>query len=107
MTYCDVHASGAIELYFYGELDDAQHQDVALHVRVCSACRQALEDLAVIREALEARPDVSAPPGGEWSGFRRGSTKPSVRSAEASRQPPRLFCSTGGRGQRVRRTPDT
>jgi hypothetical protein len=69
MTYCDVHASGAIELYFYGELADAEHQDVARHVRACGACRQALEDLAIIREALEARPDVSAPPGGDWSGF--------------------------------------
>jgi hypothetical protein len=69
MTYCDVHASGDIELYFYGELDGAEHQDVARHVRACSACRQALEDLALIREALETRPDVSAPPGGDWSGF--------------------------------------
>ena len=68
MTYCDVHASGAIELYFYGELDGAEHQDVARHVRACSACRQALEDLAIIRDVLEARPDVAAPPGG-WSGF--------------------------------------
>jgi len=69
MTYCDVHASGAIELYFYGELADAEHQEVARHVRTCGACRQALEDLAIIREALEARPDVSAPPGSDWSGF--------------------------------------
>jgi hypothetical protein len=69
MTYCDVHASGAIELYFYGELEGAEHQDVARHVRGCMACRQALEDLALIREALETRPDVSAPPGGDWSGF--------------------------------------
>lgn len=69
MTHCDVHASGAIELYFYGELEGAELQDVARHVRACSACRQALEDLAMIREALDTRPDVSAPAGGDWSGF--------------------------------------
>ena len=69
MTYCDVHASGAIELYFYGELEGAEHESVARHVRVCSVCRQALEELAVIREALETRPDVSAPARGDWAAF--------------------------------------
>jgi hypothetical protein len=69
MTYCDVHASGAIDLYFYGELESAEHQDVTRHVRVCSVCRQALEELAVIREALETRPDVSAPASGDWTAF--------------------------------------
>jgi len=69
MTYCDVQASGAIELYFYGELEGAEHQNVTRHVRACSACRQALEELAVIREALEMRPDVSAPASGDWTAF--------------------------------------
>lgn len=69
MTRCDVHASGAIELYFYGELEDAEHQEIARHVRRCDACRQALDELALIREALDARPDVAAPEGGDWTGF--------------------------------------
>jgi hypothetical protein len=69
MTSCDVHASGAIELYFYGELEGAEHQNVTRHVRACSTCRQALEELAVIREALETRPDVSAPASGDWTAF--------------------------------------
>lgn len=69
MTYCDVHASGAIELYFYGELEGAEHQNVTRHVPACSACLQALEELAVIRKALETRPDVSAPACGDWTAF--------------------------------------
>jgi len=69
MIYCDEQASGAIELYFYGELEGADRQDVTRHVRACAACRQALEELALIREALEARPDVSAPASGDWTAF--------------------------------------
>jgi Putative zinc-finger len=69
MTTCDIQASGSIELYFYGELEGAERQDLARHVRGCEPCRRALEELAVIREALNARPDVSAPPGGDWAPF--------------------------------------
>lgn len=69
MTYCEVQASGAIELYFYSELEGAEEQNVTRHVRACSACRQALEELAVIREALATRPDVSAPASGDWTAF--------------------------------------
>jgi hypothetical protein len=69
MTYCGIQASGAIELYFYGELEGAEFQDVAWHIHGCDACRQALEELAIIRAALNARPDVSAPPGGDWAPF--------------------------------------
>ena len=69
MTHCAVHDAGTIELYFYGELDEAAHAEVARHLARCSQCRTALEDLRVIRQALAERPDVSAPPGGDWSGF--------------------------------------
>src|SRR5262249_11941109 len=41
------------------------------HVRACAACRQRLEDLHAIRQALAAAPVVDAPPAGDWSGFMR------------------------------------
>jgi hypothetical protein len=69
MTRCDVHASGAIELYFYGEVEGEERHEIALHVRRCDTCRQTLEELALIREALDARPDVCAPEGGDWTAF--------------------------------------
>jgi hypothetical protein len=68
MNGCDILASGTIELYFYGELDGLERREIAQHVRGCDACRQALEELAVIREALDARPDVCAPERG-WTAF--------------------------------------
>jgi hypothetical protein len=66
---CDIHASGAIELYFYGELAAPEASALQLHVKRCAVCRQAYEDLSIIRAALASRPDVAAPPGGDWSGF--------------------------------------
>ena len=69
MTACDVHASGAIELYFYDELDAAERQAVDEHLQSCSHCRIVLADLATIRNALAGRPVVSSPPDGDWSGF--------------------------------------
>lgn len=69
MTRCDVQASGAVELYFYDELDRAARAGVEDHVRGCTECAHALEELRVIRAALGARPDVCAPASGEWSGF--------------------------------------
>ena len=71
MTTCDIQTSGAIELLFYGELEGAERTEVERHVHACAACRQALEELALIREALDARPVVSAPPGGDWAPFMR------------------------------------
>lgn len=69
MTPCWRQASGIVELYFYGELADAEREDVKRHVALCADCRGALEELEVIRAALDTRPDVAAPPGGDWSGF--------------------------------------
>jgi len=69
MTTCLVGASGTIELYFYGELDPGARDEAASHLAACPECRRALEELRVIRAALAARPDVSAPPGGDWGGF--------------------------------------
>ena len=66
---CAVQASGTIELYFYGELDAAERSAADLHLAACRECRESLVELALIREALAARPAVSAPPSGDWSGF--------------------------------------
>jgi len=69
MTRCDVQASGAIELYFYDELEATERGRVETHLRGCAECADALEELRVIRDALAGRPDVSAPASGDWSGF--------------------------------------
>lgn len=65
---CMIQESGAVELYFYDELDASERDRIAVHVRHCRECATALEDLAMIRSVLAARPDVAAPAGG-WSGF--------------------------------------
>lgn len=69
MTTCFVQASGSIELYFYGELDDVSRHKTEQHLRVCGQCRQALNELAIIRSALSTRPDVAGPAGGDWAPF--------------------------------------
>ena len=66
---CDIQETGAVELYFYDELQPAEHERIAAHIVRCAVCRSTLEDLRMIRQALAARPDVSAPAGGDWSGF--------------------------------------
>ena len=69
MIVCDVLASGTPELYFYGDLLPADRREFEEHVAVCHECREALDELGVIRTALAARTIVSAPPRGDWSGF--------------------------------------
>lgn len=69
MSVCRVQASGTIELYFYGELTAPDRDAVDRHLAQCGDCRRALDELSVIRRALELRPDVAAPPGGDWTGF--------------------------------------
>ena len=66
---CDLQASGTIELYFYDELNARERAAVDRHLTACRTCLSALQELAVIRDALATRPDVSAPPAGDWSGF--------------------------------------
>jgi hypothetical protein len=65
---CEIQSSGTIEQYFYGELATERRAELQAHVRACPDCRQALEDLSIIRAALAARPEVAAPPAG-WSRF--------------------------------------
>jgi hypothetical protein len=71
MKPCAIQEAGSIELFFYDELPEADRAQVAEHVRHCRDCAQALDDLRTIREVLASRPDVSAPPAGDWSGFMR------------------------------------
>ena len=91
MTPCELD----IDLYFYGELDDADRAGVDVHLRRCEACRQRLEDLYAIRRALAGRPVVDAPPAGDWSGFMRrldqstgqSQTRPRARRFAGSLRP--------------------
>jgi hypothetical protein len=69
MSSCHLQASATLELYFYGELTGTERDAVERHLRGCAECRLALEELTVIRAALESQPVVSAPPDGDWSGF--------------------------------------
>ena len=66
---CAVHASGAIELYFYDELTPVEREAVEGHLLSCRHCHTVLAELGVIREALAQRPVVSAPLSGDWSAF--------------------------------------
>jgi hypothetical protein len=65
------HCGFDVVLYFYGEMDAADRPRADAHVRGCAECRQRLEELEAIRHALSLRPQVDAPPAGDWSGFMR------------------------------------
>lgn len=94
MTACDLD----VILYFYDEMDTADRARAAAHLRGCASCRQRLEDLHAIRQALAARPPVDAPPAGDWSGFMRrldAAVAPS-RSLPRS-EPPAVLEYSGGR----------
>lgn len=69
MTICHLQATGTIELYFYDELDAPVRLDVERHLAACADCRQVLDDMRTIQAVLATRPDVSAPPGSDWTGF--------------------------------------
>ena len=69
MTRCALHDAGSVELFFYDELTAHERASVERHIRGCRICRPALEELKVIRVALAARPDVSAPSSDDWGPF--------------------------------------
>ena len=50
MNSCTVHDAASIELYFYGELDDAERAWISEHLRGCRVCAAALEELGAIDE---------------------------------------------------------
>jgi hypothetical protein len=64
---CEVQASGAIELLFYGELAGDERRDVESHLAACAECRGTLDELRTIRDALATRPVVDAPPDNDWT----------------------------------------
>lgn len=66
---CERLAPGDVEALFYGDLAPADRAQVEMHVRACDACQALLDDLALIRDALAARPSPSAPAGGDWTAF--------------------------------------
>ena len=69
MKTCEVLDSAAVELYFYDELDPTERRSVEQHLRTCADCRGALDELRLIRTVLASRPDVDAPPDGNWGPF--------------------------------------
>jgi putative zinc finger protein len=71
VSACEFSNSPLIELYFYGEIDADDRARVDAHLGDCLECRQRLQDLQAIREALARRPPVDAPAAGDWSGFMR------------------------------------
>jgi hypothetical protein len=70
-TPCAFQQRGAVELFFYEELDGMSREQMTAHLRECRECAAALEDLRIIREVLAARTSVAAPPAGDWSSFMR------------------------------------
>jgi len=84
MTPCELFDAPDIELYFYGELPDAERVRVDAHLHRCDACRQRLDDLHAIRRGLADRPVVDAPPTGDWSGFMRRLDAAVSRSSAAN-----------------------
>jgi hypothetical protein len=69
MTACARIGTGVVELYFYDELEPTERSGVERHLRSCADCRQALEELSIIRSALAARSRIDAPPEGDWTPF--------------------------------------
>jgi predicted anti-sigma-YlaC factor YlaD len=79
-----------VELYFYGELDARADSRFEEHLRGCDACRAAMADLEVIRRALAARRQATAPPSGDWTGFMRRLDGVLNVTSPARRRPSRL-----------------
>ncbi len=66
---CERSSSGVLDLYFYDELAPEEREATSTHVASCAQCREALDDLALISQALASRPAIASPPGGDWTGF--------------------------------------
>jgi anti-sigma factor RsiW len=102
MTGCRLDGAATVELLFYGELSAFERAAMESHIAGCVACRRTLEELAVIRAALDARPDVSSPPRGDWSGFMarldaaaRADAGPTAASPAPARLEPRRRAAIG------------
>ncbi len=84
MKPCALLDTADVEMYFYGEFDPVERARVESHLRGCEPCRQRLDDLHAIREALASRAVVGAPPAGDWAGFMRRLDSAIARQAEPS-----------------------
>jgi len=84
MSGCERLESGAVDLYFYGELDAHEHAAMERHLASCAECRHALGELSIIRDALGTVPEVAEPAGGDWSGF-MGRLDEAIRIEDRSR----------------------
>jgi Putative zinc-finger len=71
LSPCELHESGALDLYFYDELPALERARVTAHLARCPHCREQLQGLHAIRRVLADRPAVDSPPAGDWSGFMR------------------------------------
>ena len=68
MTRCDRSLGPEVDLYFYEELASAERAAFETHLAGCRDCRDAVDDLAAIRQALDPRV-ITAPAGGDWRPF--------------------------------------
>jgi hypothetical protein len=69
MSHCITAGSGAVELYFYGELTGPERAEFERHADGCDECRATLADLTAIGRTLATRQRVAAPDGGDWAPF--------------------------------------
>jgi hypothetical protein len=67
MTRCDIQHSGALDLYFYGEITPFERRDLDTHLAACAECREALDELRTIRSALAPAHAAAGPPEGDWT----------------------------------------
>lgn len=103
MSACGIQAAGTVELYFYGEIAAGDRIALERHLPGCAECRAALEELSLIRAALGTRPDVSAPPGGDWSAF-MARLERSVRAEASPARLARAATPVSGYGRPLRAT---
>ena len=95
---CEIQASGAIEQWFYGELDPDQRRGIEFHLAACAECRGALDELKTIRSALATRPVITAPPGDDWTSLM---SRIDLAVAHESRSPPKVVAMPAPRSRPV------
>ena len=95
---CEIQASGAIEQWFYGELDPDERRGIEFHLAACAECRGALDELKTIRSALATRPVITAPPGDDWTSLM---SRIDLAVAHESRSPAKVAAMPAPRSRRV------
>ena len=95
---CEIQASGAIEQWFYGELDPDERRGIEFHLAACAECRGALDELKTIRSALATRPVITAPPGDDWTSLM---SRIDLAVAHESRSPAKVVAMPAPRSRPV------